>query len=47
MSCLRQPRPRTEIIDRLHQEMQKIMSAPEMKKRATDIGLLPIEFAVG
>jgi tripartite-type tricarboxylate transporter receptor subunit TctC len=33
----------SELIDRLHREMQKIMSAPEMKKRATDIGLLPIE----
>jgi tripartite-type tricarboxylate transporter receptor subunit TctC len=32
-----------EIVDRLHQEMRKIMSTPEMKKRAADIGLLPLE----
>jgi tripartite-type tricarboxylate transporter receptor subunit TctC len=32
-----------EIIDRLHQEMRKIMSAPDMKKRASDIGLLPLD----
>ena len=31
-----------EIIDRLHQEMKRIMSAPDMKKRASDIGLLPL-----
>jgi tripartite-type tricarboxylate transporter receptor subunit TctC len=33
----------SEIIDRLHQEMRKIMSAPDMKKRASDIGLLPLD----
>jgi tripartite-type tricarboxylate transporter receptor subunit TctC len=33
------PRP---IVDRLHQEMTKIMSDPEMQKRALDIGLLPL-----
>ena len=33
----------TEIIDRLHQEMKRIMSTPEMKKRVSDIGLLPID----
>jgi tripartite-type tricarboxylate transporter receptor subunit TctC len=32
-----------EIVDRLHQEMRRIMSAPEMKKRASDIGLLPLD----
>ena len=32
-----------EIVDRLHAEMQKIMSDPEMKKRAADIGLIPID----
>jgi len=32
-----------EIIDRLHQEMRRIMSAPDMKKRAADIGLLPLD----
>ncbi len=32
-----------EIVDRLHQEMRKIMSTPEMTKRASDIGLLPLE----
>jgi tripartite-type tricarboxylate transporter receptor subunit TctC len=33
----------TAIIDRLHQEMRKIMSAPEMKQRAANIGLLPLD----
>ena len=32
-----------EIVERLHQEMRKIMSTPEMKKRALDIGLLPLD----
>jgi len=32
-----------EIVDRLHAEMQKIMSDPEMKKRAADIGLIPFD----
>src|SRR5205085_11865799 len=32
-----------EIVERLHQEMKRIMSAPEMKKRAADIGLLPVD----
>ena len=32
-----------EIIERLHQEMRRIMSAAEMKKRAADIGLLPLD----
>jgi tripartite-type tricarboxylate transporter receptor subunit TctC len=32
-----------EIIDRLHQEMRVIMSAPEMKQRAATIGLLPLD----
>jgi len=32
-----------EIVERLHQEMRKIMSQPEMKKRATNIGLLPLD----
>jgi len=32
-----------EIVDRLHNEMKRIMSTPEMKKRAADIGLLPID----
>jgi tripartite-type tricarboxylate transporter receptor subunit TctC len=32
-----------EIVDRLHAEMKRIMSTPEMKKRAADIGLLPID----
>ncbi len=34
-----------EIIERLHQEMRRIMSAPDMKKRAADIGLLPLDSA--
>jgi tripartite-type tricarboxylate transporter receptor subunit TctC len=32
-----------EIVDRLHNEMNRIMSTPDMKKRASDIGLLPID----
>ncbi len=32
-----------EIVDRLHAEMKKIMSDPAMKKRAADIGLIPID----
>jgi tripartite-type tricarboxylate transporter receptor subunit TctC len=32
-----------EIVDRLHQEMRRIMSAPDMTKRAADIGLLPVD----
>jgi len=31
------------IVDRLHAEMTKIMRDPEMQKKVTDIGLLPIE----
>jgi tripartite-type tricarboxylate transporter receptor subunit TctC len=34
------PRP---IVDRLHAEMKRIMSDPEMKKLASNIGLLPID----
>ncbi len=34
-----------EIVERLHQEMRKIMSTPEMNKRVLDIGLLPLELA--
>ncbi len=34
------PRP---IVDKLHAEMKKIMSDPEMKEKATTIGLLPID----
>jgi tripartite-type tricarboxylate transporter receptor subunit TctC len=32
-----------EVVDRLHAEMQKIMGDPVMKKRAADIGLIPID----
>ena len=32
-----------EIVDRLHAEMKKIMGDPEMKKRASDIGLIPFD----
>jgi tripartite-type tricarboxylate transporter receptor subunit TctC len=32
-----------EIVDRLHAEMKKIMSDPEMKKRVADIGLIPFD----
>jgi tripartite-type tricarboxylate transporter receptor subunit TctC len=34
------PKP---VLDRLHAEMSKIMSDPEMKQKATAIGLLPID----
>lgn len=34
------PKP---IVDKLHAEMKKIMSDPEMKEKATTIGLLPID----
>jgi tripartite-type tricarboxylate transporter receptor subunit TctC len=34
------PKP---IVDRLHAEMRKIMSDPEMKKRTADIGLIPFD----
>ncbi len=34
------PKP---IVDRLHREMAKIMSAPEMKQKASVIGLLPLD----
>ena len=34
------PKP---IVDRLHAEMQRIMSDPEMKKRTADIGLIPFD----
>jgi tripartite-type tricarboxylate transporter receptor subunit TctC len=33
------PRP---IVDRLHGEMTKIMAAPEMRKRISDMGLIPV-----
>jgi len=32
-----------EIVERLHADMRRIMSAPDMKKRAADIGLLPLD----
>jgi tripartite-type tricarboxylate transporter receptor subunit TctC len=32
-----------EIIDRLHHEMKRIMSAPDMRQRTSNIGLLPID----
>jgi tripartite-type tricarboxylate transporter receptor subunit TctC len=31
-----------EIVDKLHAEMTRIMSAPDMQQKATNIGLLPI-----
>jgi tripartite-type tricarboxylate transporter receptor subunit TctC len=33
------PRP---VVERLHREMTKIMSDPDMQKRAANIGLLPL-----
>jgi tripartite-type tricarboxylate transporter receptor subunit TctC len=32
-----------DIVERLHSEMKKIMSDPEMKKRTADIGLIPFD----
>jgi tripartite-type tricarboxylate transporter receptor subunit TctC len=32
-----------EIVERLHNEMKRIMTTPDMKKRAADIGLLPLD----
>jgi tripartite-type tricarboxylate transporter receptor subunit TctC len=32
-----------DIVDKLHQEMKRIMTAPEMRERASAIGLLPID----
>jgi tripartite-type tricarboxylate transporter receptor subunit TctC len=32
-----------DVVDRLHAEMKKIMNDPEMKKRAADIGLIPVD----
>lgn len=32
-----------DIVDKLHAEMKKIMSDPEMKKRVADIGLIPVD----
>ena len=34
------PKP---VVDRLHAEMKKIMSDPEMKKLASNIGLIPVD----
>src|SRR3954464_707771 len=33
----------TEIVEKLRQEMKRIMAAPEMSKRISDLGLIPIE----
>ena len=33
----------SEIVDRLHHEMRRIMATPEMQQRIANIGLLPIE----
>jgi tripartite-type tricarboxylate transporter receptor subunit TctC len=32
-----------DVVNKLHQEMQRIMVAPETRERASAIGLLPIE----
>jgi tripartite-type tricarboxylate transporter receptor subunit TctC len=34
-----------EIVDRLHDEMKKIMSDPDMKERTANIGLIPFDTA--
>jgi tripartite-type tricarboxylate transporter receptor subunit TctC len=32
-----------DIVDRLHQEMKRIMAAPEMRERIATIGLIPYD----
>jgi tripartite-type tricarboxylate transporter receptor subunit TctC len=32
-----------DIVDKLHQEMSRIMAAPDMRQKASNIGLLPID----
>jgi tripartite-type tricarboxylate transporter receptor subunit TctC len=32
-----------DIVERLHAEMKKIMSDPEMKQKVANIGLIPID----
>ena len=32
-----------DIVDRLHAEMKKIMAAPDMKEKASNIGLIPFD----
>ncbi len=32
-----------DVVEKLHVEMKKIMSDPDMKKRAADIGLIPVD----
>ena len=32
-----------EIVDKLHREMSRIMTAPDMQQKASNIGLLPID----
>ena len=32
-----------DIVDRLHAEMKKIMAEPDMKEKAANIGLIPID----
>ena len=44
-SCSRRRQPRRRSSIACTREMKRIMSAPDMKKRASDIGLLPLEFA--
>ena len=44
--CSRQRQRRNQIVDKLHAEMKKIMSDPEMKQKLATIGLLPIDHAV-
>jgi tripartite-type tricarboxylate transporter receptor subunit TctC len=33
----------TSIVDKLHQEMKRIMATPDMQKRVSDLGLIPFE----
>jgi tripartite-type tricarboxylate transporter receptor subunit TctC len=33
----------TEIVEKLRQEMKRIMAAPDMSKRISELGLIPIE----
>ena len=34
-----------DVVDRLHAEMKKIMEAPDMRKKISDIGLIPLDIA--
>ncbi len=41
--CWRRRRRRRTIVDKLHAEMKKIMSDPDMKEKPANIGLIPLD----